>query len=404
MSAYTSRKFYFALKKQTALDTPAVPDTFFRWIDGTTVEPEMKIEEVYEGDGSRDVSLVFKTGQWWKGKLVAYVRPQELGHLLQAVFGSGADTASVVGVSTTLAASASAGATTVSSTATFSIGDVVQIGSGGTAEYRTLTNVSGAGPYTLTFTGGLTYAHASGQTVARNTTHTFSVQDDLNYYTIEMGATHAALIAGSKAPIYRVQDCIFTKFEVEGESNRPIKVSAEFMGRKAIRQSTALTVTLEDAMPLSFVNGLYVVDSLSVAGNIHKFKLGFDNGVDSDIFTTQITPDDFIATTRKINLEAEIIFDDDKYFRKAFFGSTTGSTDAAQLGEGTVDFTFYENGVATAISNLNLQGDRVVHVHDPITPKLDGKAIRQMLKFTFEKPSSGQIIDAVLKNIRTSAY
>lgn len=64
-------------------------------------------------------------------------------------------------VSTTLAAAASAGATTVSSTASVAVGNFVNID----GEVRKVTAVSGAGPYTLTLISALSSAHASGAAV-----------------------------------------------------------------------------------------------------------------------------------------------------------------------------------------------------------------------------------------------
>jgi hypothetical protein len=70
--------------------------------------------------------------------------------------------------STTLASSASALATTISTVASIATGTYITIGSGLTAEVRLTTGVSGAGPYTVTVPA-LTYAHASGSSVGSAT-------------------------------------------------------------------------------------------------------------------------------------------------------------------------------------------------------------------------------------------
>lgn len=70
-------------------------------------------------------------------------------------------------VSTTLSAAASAGATTISTAASIPAGNTILIG----GEVRTVTNVSGAGPYTLTV-AALSAAHASGETVQANPGYT----------------------------------------------------------------------------------------------------------------------------------------------------------------------------------------------------------------------------------------
>lgn len=75
----------------------------------------------------------------------------------------------IAGVAGTLAASASVAATTVSSTVSFVIGSLVQIGTGASSEIRRVGNVTGSGPYTITISDGgqnINVAHASGEAIA----------------------------------------------------------------------------------------------------------------------------------------------------------------------------------------------------------------------------------------------
>ncbi|MFC8676673.1 hypothetical protein ACFUEN_28810 [Streptomyces griseorubiginosus] len=92
-----------------------------------------------------------------------------MGYMLRNIMGD----LSVQGTSTgsggtTLAASAAAGATSISTVATIPNGTIVQIGTGATAEVFTTGTPTGSGPFTIPLTsptGGLVYAHASAQAV-----------------------------------------------------------------------------------------------------------------------------------------------------------------------------------------------------------------------------------------------
>lgn len=79
-------------------------------------------------------------------------------------------TGEVAIVSTTLSASASAGATTISTAASIAVGNAIQIGGAG-GDVRVVTNVSGAGPFTLTV-AALSAAAASGAAVVSGTGYT----------------------------------------------------------------------------------------------------------------------------------------------------------------------------------------------------------------------------------------
>lgn len=76
---------------------------------------------------------------------------------------------------TTLAAAATAGATSVSLTGSVVANDAIVIGSGHTQETHIVASVTGAGPYTATLTYPLVYAQASGTTVTGLTSHKFSL-------------------------------------------------------------------------------------------------------------------------------------------------------------------------------------------------------------------------------------
>lgn len=71
-------------------------------------------------------------------------------------------------VSTTLAAAAAAGATTISTVASVPVGTTILIGG---SEARTVTAVSGSGPYTLTV-AALSAAQSSGASVVANSGYT----------------------------------------------------------------------------------------------------------------------------------------------------------------------------------------------------------------------------------------
>jgi hypothetical protein len=81
--------------------------------------------------------------------------------------GSSTPQAVTIGTSnTTLSAAVTAGATTISTFATVAINNTVLIDTGQNQETRTVTSVSGSGPYTLTLATALNLSHSSAVTVS----------------------------------------------------------------------------------------------------------------------------------------------------------------------------------------------------------------------------------------------
>src|SRR6185369_5209368 len=104
---------YVGIGKQSAQGTPVAPSTFVRWLDGTKFEFDLKVEEVWEGDGTRRLSQVIKNNQSVKSAIVFNPRPIELGLFETACMGAGSDAITVPTVSTQLSAGTSIGATTI---------------------------------------------------------------------------------------------------------------------------------------------------------------------------------------------------------------------------------------------------------------------------------------------------
>lgn len=111
------------------------------------------------------------------GDLVINGYPDLIGHWL---VGMGLADTVTAGVSTTLSASATAGATSISLTASVPNNSTLQLDTAGLLEYVKVGTVTGSGPFVAPITvGGGTggnstkFAHASAAVVVSQTTHTF---------------------------------------------------------------------------------------------------------------------------------------------------------------------------------------------------------------------------------------
>ncbi len=332
-NAYSDLRAYFGFKPQTAFDTAITGDVtvFPLWLDGSTLDPDAKFEEVMEGNGGRDFSLVFKTKQAYNGKLVCYPRITDIGHFLGFIMGN-----------------------------------------------ATRTTTGAADPYTHTYA----FSTTAGMTPF--------------FFTAEWGQLDPL---AANALIIRTQDCLVKSFELEGEANKPLKLTMDYIGRKGELQSARPTVTNEVTEPLKFTNGTFMIDGGSVAADIAKFKVAMVHDVDEDIMTSTIYPANFVWGKRKITVEFELIFQDNTRFRKVFYGGAAGTADSVTNGTGTVDLTFFQGGDSSLVGrNLEIKMDKIVYQGKPVSPKLDGKAFRQEHMALAVTPSSGDILKLILKN------
>src|SRR2546430_9680325 len=117
VASIRSSNAYFGFARESTPGTPAAPTIFPRWMNGSKIDIDLNTEDIREGDASRRLSTIIKNKQMVKVKLVAALRPNELGFFETAAQGSGSDTYTAPTVATTLSALTTAGATSITVTA-----------------------------------------------------------------------------------------------------------------------------------------------------------------------------------------------------------------------------------------------------------------------------------------------
>ncbi|WP_055591124.1 phage tail tube protein, partial [Streptacidiphilus griseoplanus] len=166
----------------------------------------------------------------WDIDVMAY--PDLTGHFLRAVIGPDTVTA---GISTTLSASTTAGATSISVPVSIPAGSLIKIDTAANIEYALTGTPTGSGPYTIPITspaGGLTLPHSSSVAVVSATKHTFK-QDPtqaIPSYSLTVNDTTQTLgYAGTK----------FTDLQVKIDPKASVSLSLKALSLQGVPQSNA---------------------------------------------------------------------------------------------------------------------------------------------------------------------
>lgn len=194
---YVTPAFYIPCTKIDA------EDVFVELRDESYRNNDTLLQGMYQGPGDSTFAI----------DVMAY--PDAIPYLLRGIIGP--DTVTTVGVSTTLASNASAGATSLSLTASVASNSVIKIAdaAGANTEYVQVGTVTGAGPYTAPITTpatGTQFAHtAAGGSVISQSTHTFKQNPtaaqtswSLTKYDV---ATNATSSHSRGFPGCKVQEC-----------------------------------------------------------------------------------------------------------------------------------------------------------------------------------------------------
>lgn len=402
---------YVGIAKQTSQGTPVAPSKFFRWLDNTKLEMDLKNTEIWEGDGTRRLSQLVKKTQMTKGTISFNPRPIELGFIEAACMGTSSDTVTAAAASTTLSSAPSIGATSISlagNTGLTSAGTAVVILSPGTVneEIETITTPgTGTGPYVYNLAGGGTISktHASSDPVQTSTTHTFVDQTDSPYYTIEFGL---GSLSGSTGMTIRVTDCKIEQIKRSSKAGELLQYDVDFVGISSVLQGSPSTVTLENHSPFLFVNGVWTWNG-SATGDalaIESIELTTKNNLDTGIQSEQLTLAAIILGNLTVDVKASIIYQNQNLFALTYFGSTTGTTDTQAIGQGAMNVTFTQADGFHKVT-YNVPAMHYNKTGTPV-PKKDGKHYTYSIENvgTTAQGSNAYVAQVVLNNAQTAAY
>ena len=403
---------YVGIAKQSGQGVPNAPTNFIRWLDGTKFEFELKTDTVWEGDGSRRLSQLYKKSQWVKGTLEFNPRPIEIGFFENAAMGINADNTVAPSASTTISASTIAGAnavTVASNTGLTGTGTLTMVLSPGTTNEEVATfslPATGAGPYTLALNSGtLKNAHTSADGIRSYALHTITDQYDVPYYTLEFGL---GTLNGGAGVTVRVTDCKVNTINRSSKAGELLVYKIEFIGISSVSQATPSTVVMENHAPFIFsqTNGGWTLNGSTTgdANAVTSFEIDQKNNLDTSIQTEQLTLGALIAGNVDMTVKADVIMQNHQLVDLAYWGAVGGTTDAQAIGVGnmTVVFKQPDNFHQITYTIATLHYDKIT---EPV-PKKDGKHFSLGIQATSvsAQGANSYVLSVAVQNAQTTQY
>ena len=372
---------YFGLGKEVTPGTPVAPTYFPRWEDGSKIEIDCKIEEIWEGDGSRHLSLAVKNLQMVKIKLVCRPRANEMGFLEMLAMGTGSDAYTAPTTNTTLSSASSVGATTISVAANTGLTGSTQLplvlGTGLATEEIALflPPVTGAGPYTLNVAAayngglGLKTAHLSAAAVQGPSTHLLTDQTAGQYVTVEVGL--GSLFSGPGTTL-RVRSCMVDTIKRSAKAGSTIQYEVDLIGI-ATTVGSPSTVTLEQHPVFLFTQGVWTLDGLLTgdALTVKLFDITQKNILDTSIQTEQLNLAALLFGNVTFDVNLTVVYTIVNHLAITYFGGQAGTTDSQTLVPGSLTLVF-TNADTFEVVTYTLPSFFYSKAVPPV-PKKDGK-------------------------------
>lgn len=403
-----SDKAYTGVSKQTTQGVAVAPTYFPRWTDGSSLEIDAKMEDIWEGDGTRRLSFIIKNLQMVKIKHTCYPRPNEIAFFEAAAAGATSDTYTAPATGTAITTSGSgniAGSTTLTLSASTGLGASgsaqLVIGAGtSTEEIVTVTTPGSANAFTVTVPStGLKYTHAAGAIAEGAASHVITDQVDGNYYTWEFS------LAGTSGIIIRVRDCKLSTCKRGAKAGTLLSYETEWEGIACTAQASAATVTLDTHQPFLYDTGVWTLDG-STTGDalaVDQFDISTKNNLDV-VQTEGLTPAAIIFGNLGMDLSLQVIFQNSNRIASTYFGGTAGTTDAQAVAAGTLllVFTQADNFHTLTFNTPTLNYSKVGIPQ----PKKDGKSWRLPISATSTSNQgvNTYLIQTTVTNTTYNAY
>jgi hypothetical protein len=247
-----------------------------------------------------------------------------------------------------------------------------------------LSTAGGSDPYTHTFTTGGT-----------------AVPGFITVFATGPGSRYAKFSDGT------TQELNF-----QFEAGQPLKLNVKAMGYTPSDLAADYDATVTETLPtsgswFSMIGGTFKIDNDSTPASttVATVKSGTINVTrDLELIQTDgLAPEHRSLGVFRVGVALELLFTNYQLFKSTYYGGTAGTTASAAMVAGSLDFTFAQGPTSSANRTLQVQIPNVfLRVPDPPDVDPSGGHVSTSVVGVTAKPSSGDIITAVLKSSDTT--
>jgi hypothetical protein len=191
---------------------------------------------------------------------------------------------------------------------------------------------------------------------------------------------------------------------IEGEAGRPWKVTNNFIAGGSVyrrAEASALTPARESLPPFMYPGGSYVFDgAASYAKKVTKFRIEVNRGVDDNIQTTGLNPEDVAPLNFDVSIDATIKYESRDFYEKIQYGQLNATNIPIDLPTGSFEaVSIVSSYIARVVLPLIHWTDAKVNKLDP-----DGKTVYMDVVGMGIKNATHQIFAAVDSGSASSGY
>lgn len=191
-------------------------------------------------------------------------------------------------------------------------------------------------------------------------------------------------------------DCFVSSLTVRAGAGDPLTAVLSVNGLASTRltadPSTAAVVPLQAGYVYNY-NDATVTLAGGATALVSNFEVTIDNNVTRQQ-TDNFVPYDVVIGQRAVSLSFDLIFETLTEYNKFHYGSSTGTVQSKTLYTTSADFQF-DNG---ANNQIKFTLPTIAYQEMPVDPNVNGDPITTTIRAVAQRPASGSIITAAVKN------
>lgn len=196
-------------------------------------------------------------------------------------------------------------------------------------------------------------------------------------------------------------DCMISSLTIRASAGDPLSAAVAVSGLSATRLTTDPSLSPVIPLQSGYVYN-YNDATVTLAGGATALVGGFELTIDNNVSRQQtdaFVPYDVIAGQRQVSLSFDLIFETLTEYNKFHYGGAAGTTQSSAIYTTSADFQF-DNG---ANNQVKFTLPTIAYEEFPVEPNTGGDPIVASVRAVGQRPTSGSIITAVVKN-QVSSY
>lgn len=227
-------------------------------------------------------------------------------------------------------------------------------------------------------------------------THTITANNTLPYYTFWRNQSDTLFES--------FKSCMVSEVTIKSEAGGPASISCSMMGLTPTKLAANPTVGITPTVPTVVNDAVYNYNhaTITLGGSATSLVRSVEVSINNNVQVQQtddVVPYDVVPGQREITVSFDLIFEDTTQYTNFFYNGTAGAVSNSIY---NTSFAVSFDRPGSAVNSVALSIPSFSYEAFPVEPNPNGDPIVVSVRGQAQRPSSGSIMTATVKNQKTA--